>query len=369
MASMPAAPDAVEFSGRYSDGRSAAQVDAWARIEGDSLILRAVDGSELLRDRLDHVRLIDAPQSDAQGRIALGPEHMARFSFFSRELHALLRAAAPQLRADPYASAATGRRVLTAAVVAVASVALLVLVVVPLLARQIAQITPPAWAARAGRWISEEVIAHFSRRGGVCESPSGVAALQRLAQPLMQQARTPLALNIRVVDSATVNALALPGGQILILRGLIDNARDPGEVAGVLAHEIAHVELRHVTELFYRRSATSFIIGLVFGDVAGFSTAGFLAQTLIGARYSREAEEAADTRAFELLGAAGLASSGFADFFERMARVEGGAAELLAYVSTHPPSAQRAQRARAAARGGGRALDDAGWRDLRAICG
>lgn len=366
---MSVVSEPAEFRGRYSDGRSAVQIDAWARIDGDALVLRAADHSELVRETLASVRLIDAPQRDAQGRIALGPDHAARFSFFSPELHALLRAAVPQLRADPYGSAATGRRVLIAAVAALVSVALLVLVVVPLLAGQIARITPPSWEARAGGWIAEEVISHFAGRRAVCQAPAGIAALQRLTQMLSAHARTPFTLNVRVVDSSVVNALALPGGHILVLRGLLQAARDPNEIAGVLAHEIAHIELRHTTELFYRRSATSFIIGLVFGDALGFSVAGFLVQSLIGASHSREAETEADTRAFELLAAAGLDSRGFADFFERMARREGAVADLLAYISTHPASADRAQRARAASTGTGRALDEAGWRDLRAICG
>jgi predicted Zn-dependent protease len=168
------------------------------------------------------------------------------------------------------------------------------------------------------------------------------------------------------VDNGLVNAAAFPGRQIVLFRGLIDEAKSPDEIAGVLAHEIGHVEQRHVMAALIR----DFGISLVLGGADG----GAIAQGLLASRYSRSSESEADDYSMQALTAAHISAEPTAAFFERMGKEEsklGRAAVALSYVASHPLSKQRRQRFRAAAqqqKDTVPAIDDAHWRALKSIC-
>lgn len=185
---------------------------------------------------------------------------------------------------------------------------------------------------------------------------------------LASHANLHVPLRVRVIDSPMPNAFALPGGHVFILRGLFDLAQGPDEVAGVLAHEIAHIELRHPAEVAIKRATGAFLVGLLFGDVLGLSVLGVVADTLISAAYTRPAEADADRRGVEILSAAGVSAAPFAAFFERLAAKDAGMPDILAYLSSHPPSPERAQRARDGAHDGVPILDDGAWQALKTIC-
>lgn len=150
-------------------------------------------------------------------------------------------------------------------------------------------------------------------------------------------------------DSA-MNAFALPGGIIVVNRGLLSRAKSPEEVLGVLAHEMAHVEARHTLKAMAGR--LGFLVGyLSIAAIAGTDAAGVAAQAggLFTLKYSRDDESSADARGMEFLRNARVSPSGMIDFFSRL-EVEqaalgklGAAIELL---STHPLSSERVARIR-----------------------
>ncbi len=137
-----------------------------------------------------------------------------------------------------------------------------------------------------------------------------------------------------VLKDRSVNAFAAPGGHVVVLSGLIDEAKSGDEVAGVLAHEIAHVIHRHPMESLVRAMGLAVLAEALSGDGLGGTAAMLLAVTA----YSREAE--ADATAVALLEAAGYDPLGLTDFFGRMADEEkrSGAGLIPSYLSTHPPS-------------------------------
>ena len=124
---------------------------------------------------------------------------------------------------------------------------------------------------------------------------------------------------------------------MVVLSGLIDEAKSGYEVAGVLAHEIAHVIHRHPMESLVRAMGLAVLAEALSGDGLGGTAAMLLAVTA----YSREAE--ADATAVALLEAAGYDPLGLTDFFGRMAGEEkrSGAGLIQRYLSTHPPSEAR----------------------------
>ncbi len=142
-----------------------------------------------------------------------------------------------------------------------------------------------------------------------------------------------------ISESTDINAYALPGGVVVVNDGLIDAAANVGELAGVLAHEVQHVELRHGLRGVVKQAGLALVIMLTTGDASG-TLAGEAGQRLLGLKFSRDAERQADQTGFDRLVSVGVDPSGIASFFDTLAR-EGGAGRAE-FLSTHPASEERA---------------------------
>jgi predicted Zn-dependent protease len=201
--------------------------------------------------------------------------------------------------------------------------------------------------------------------GRFCNAPAGREALRTLAAALSPRSAE---LDVRVVDIDIVNAAALPGDHILIFEELLRRADGPDEVAGVLAHEIAHIENRHVSAAMVRQLSFGLFVSLVGGGT------GANLETFLQSRYSRGAEAEADEDAIRALQRARISPAGAAGFFARAAQAEarmGAIGRGLSYVSTHPDSLARERRFRESARSGTRytpPLNAKQWRALQRIC-
>jgi Zn-dependent protease with chaperone function len=209
--------------------------------------------------------------------------------------------------------------------------------------------------------------------GKRCTDPAGEAALAKLTRRLTEGVESPYAISVSVRDNRLVNAFALPGGRIVLLRGLLADAQSPDEVAGVLAHELTHTHNRHPTRALIANSGLSLLFELTIGNGTGASL-GLLLTTL---SYTRAMEAEADAGALELLRRAGIGSAGFAAFFERLEKHEeekGKATSLLfalpSYLRTHPATQQRLEAIHAdGGRGVSPALTQGDWDALKGICG
>ena len=225
--------------------------------------------------------------------------------------------------------------------------------------------TPPLVArlvpASVEQRLGDVMIGDFGRNG--CVDPAGLAALERLKQRIDPYDPR---LEVDVVKLPVVNAVTLPGGRIVVFDGLIQAARSPDEVAGVIGHEIGHVRHRDVMESLLRQLGLSVLLGGMEGHVGGVTNA------VLATTYSRGAEAKADDYAILLLKEAKVSPVATADFFTRL----GGKAErmerMTAYVASHPVSADRARRFRAAAVRDKAtytlALGPDQWQALRSIC-
>lgn len=122
--------------------------------------------------------------------------------------------------------------------------------------------------------------------------------------------------NIVVVRNEEVNAFALPGGNIVILSGLIQFSENPEEVAAVVAHEMAHVEKRHVIDRLMTELGLQVVFGvLVGGDAVILSE---ISKTLTSTYFSRQQEKEADDFALDLLRRCGIHPSSLGTLFRRM---------------------------------------------------
>jgi len=143
---------------------------------------------------------------------------------------------------------------------------------------------------------------------------------------------------IHVVDDPRVNALALPGGQIVVFTGLLAEAGSPDEVAGVLAHEIQHVLHRHGLKRIVQQLGGAAVISLATGggDLAGL--AGRVGE-LVQLSYGREQEAEADRDGLALLHRARLPPTALLAFFERLQRQ--APADTPEFLATHPDTGRR----------------------------
>jgi predicted Zn-dependent protease len=151
----------------------------------------------------------------------------------------------------------------------------------------------------------------------------------------------------QVVDRGEINALSLPGGPIYVNRGMLDAARNDGEVAGVLAHEISHIALRHATAQATKGQKFQFgaLAGQIIGSLIGGRTGAVVSQgSQIGIgtyflKYSREYEREADLLGAQIMARAGYDPRNMANMFQTIARRSGnGGPEWL---SDHPNPANR----------------------------
>ncbi len=150
----------------------------------------------------------------------------------------------------------------------------------------------------------------------------------------------------RLVNDTAINAFALPGGPIYLNRGIVEEADREAEVAGVLAHEIAHVALRHGTNQASKaqlvQAPLSILGGILGGGVASIVTevaGGFTANSLF-LIYSRDAERQADLLGAQILYDAGYDPTGMPEFFEKLAADGGGRGSE--FFSSHPNPENRA---------------------------
>ncbi|HKS05843.1 MAG TPA: M48 family metallopeptidase [Gemmatimonadaceae bacterium] len=236
---------------------------------------------------------------------------------------------------------------------------------VPTLANSVAAKVPVSWEEKVG----SSVAAAVAQTARPCNDPAATAALERIVQRLAADGRGgPYTYRVSIVDDKMVNALAAPGGYIVVFRGLLESAQSADEVAGVLAHEMQHVVLRHSTRQVLREVPFK-LIGAAIGESAAIDIV-----TTVGAyRYGRADERAADREGLRTLRAAGISPNGLIAFFERLQASEGQrGGSLPAYLSTHPSTASRVADLRAlagsAAYTSTPALDAAEWAALHGAC-
>jgi Zn-dependent protease with chaperone function len=237
---------------------------------------------------------------------------------------------------------------------------------VPVLADQVAAVLPARWEKPLGDAVDKQIRVIFS--GETCAFPSGARALEKLVGRLQSAAALPIPPEPAVLRSTIPNAFALPGGRIYVLSALLERARSPDELAGVLAHELGHVAHRDGLRRLVRDGGTGFLVGLLFGDVSGAGAALFAARTVLSASYARDLEEAADGFAIGVMRGLGRPTAPLGALLQRITGDDDGAIPSL--LRDHPLTPERVARLKEAdaAPAGPELLTAAEWRALKAIC-
>ena len=147
-------------------------------------------------------------------------------------------------------------------------------------------------------------------------------------------------IKVRVFDDETVNAFALPGDQLVIFTGLINYCKTPEELAGVMAHEIAHIQKDHVMKKLIKEVGVAMLFVIVAGN-GSFEIISEVLKTITSLAFDREQETVADIYAISLLGEAKINPSGLSEFLFRLSQEPDDFSDELLIISTHPGSADR----------------------------
>jgi Zn-dependent protease with chaperone function len=250
---------------------------------------------------------------------------------------------------------------------AAASIVLVVLYGMPLAADRLAPLVPESFERRIGDVSEQQVRLIFGDK--VCSSPAGQAAFTKLVNTLRDAAGLDPSVQMAVLSSPVPNAFALPGGKVFVFDALLAKADNPDEIAGVIAHELGHLKHRDNMQRLIYNGGTSFLIGLLFGDITGSSAVIFASRTLITSANSREAETAADTFSIELMQKLGRPPKAMGELMMRVTGKEGG--KGLTIISTHPLTEDRLARMSREDQTvkGPPLLTDGEWQALKGICG
>jgi beta-barrel assembly-enhancing protease len=160
-----------------------------------------------------------------------------------------------------------------------------------------------------------------------------------------QNDRTGIEFKFTVINNdSVINAFAIPGGFVYVYTGLLIKASNEAEIAGVLAHEIAHVAKRHGAKRLVREYGIDALLDVLVGDSSGIRLALDITKNLVFLDYGRDNEFESDSCAVEYLTSAGYNPNGMKTFLEVLATMGGSSSKLEQLLSTHPDSKDRVAR-------------------------
>lgn len=185
------------------------------------------------------------------------------------------------------------------------------------------------------RRLGQGVMDGIKRQGKLVDQGKALDAIREVGGKLTAGSRYKYEWHL--VDDPSINAFAVPGGFVVVHTGLVNSAGSAEELAGVLAHEVQHVEQRHALQALLYQLGWAALLTVVLGDPSAATTIVLL--QVGNLKFSRDLEAQADALGIETLRKAGIPPEGMAQFFRKMQETGGGAPP--AWLSTHPDTADR----------------------------
>ncbi len=361
-------------TGVYFDGKTSARREVAVEAAPDALRISASDGT-LLAEWPYPELVAQAAPADV---LRLGRRRdpvLARLD---------IRDAALATKIDEYAhgidrSGVTERRsrnkIIAWTFAATVSLVFIAVVLLPAIVERLAPLIPLSVEHRMGAAVDAQVRAMLdtekSSRPFECGleggEKAGRAALDKLIGKLETAAALPIPIKAAVVRRKESNAIALPGGNVYIFEGLVDAAKTPDELAGVIAHEIGHVAHRDGTRSILQAAGLSFLFGMLLGDFTGGGVVVIAARKIMESSYSRDVESSADRYGVELISKIGGDGRALGTMLERIAgSIEPG----ITILRDHPGTKARVELINSISppRRGPPLLDAAEWAALKRIC-
>ena len=204
------------------------------------------------------------------------------------------------------------------------------------------------WTPEQEKAIGQASAAKMISVFGLYENPAMVNYVNLVGNTVARQAPRDVPYHFAILDTEIINAFALPGGFIFITRGALANMKSEAELAGTLAHEVAHVDGRHLERQIRAKKNKQLASETLFQElgsrVPGPAELMTLAQDIVTealtTSYSPASEFEADKKGTEIAAVAGYRATGLRDFLQMLAQAD-DARRLGLWQKTHPPLAQR----------------------------
>lgn len=195
--------------------------------------------------------------------------------------------------------------------------------------------------------IGQQAAADLEREYGVVNDPRQLPRVQRIGRAIAAQSQRPnLPWTFRILNMSDVNAISLPGGPIYVTRGLLATGLSDAELAGVIGHEVAHVNERHAVKAIQRAMTYQLLSALVLGHSSSAvqQAADIAVQLALELPNSRSDEYAADAQGIRLAYNAGYPANGLVQFLQLLQRIT-GTQRTPEWLQTHPLTQERITRA------------------------
>jgi predicted Zn-dependent protease len=356
--------DVLEGAAVYFDGASSRKHQVTLRLGASLEIVR--DGSVVATWPFEKIRRADG-RMDRLRLSALSAPPLARLEIDDPATIEAVTARCTALDVHRGGANQTRRVVLWSAA-AIVSILGIVIYALPYAADRLAPLVPYSVEQRMGQAVDSQVRRIFG--GQICDAPEGKAAFAQLVEKLRTAGGIEHPLEANVLPSSIPNAIALPGGKIYLFDALLQKAESPDEVAGIIAHELGHAHHRHNMRTLIYNGGSSFLIGLLLGDITGGSAVIFTTRQLLQASHSREAEQEADDFAYATMRKLGRSPVPMAELLLRITGAEGKTLRGFSILSSHPLTEDRlaAAKKKDVANTGPEILSPAEWQALKAIC-
>ena len=349
---------------RYYDGKTATPHNVTIHATGSFIEILDQNETQIARWKVSDIKIIDKPTPPIPGKLGYAKQPHARLLMEDGKAWKYITT---KIKSEnkPFTLPTSIPALIAFAVIA-AGVLAFSFLGLPRLMENAAYLIPDQTAKAIGKNITDSMISSYR----VCNAPKGEAALQKLVNKISKHTSRDIIYNVRIVDETSVpNAFAAPGGYIILYKAVLDNASGPDDVAGVLAHEMSHVDLYHSAKSLVRNVGFSAMLAMMLGDASVVKVAGMINQL----HFSREDETAADEHAVKLLEKADIDPKGLSNFFESVLKIQGNVdvAGLLGYLSTHPETQERIENINKNRQKGLNyqpSLDQNDWQDLKNIC-
>lgn len=188
-------------------------------------------------------------------------------------------------------------------------------------------------------WQYEEKLSHiFLEKNNSCKNVAANQVLKEMIAGLypLSSKDHEFSIDISVIQSNKINAYATLGGKIFLTSELLKEAESPEEIAGILSHEIAHVENRHIMQAFIDYLITVKMLGIFTGDSSNID----LLRYSMDLNFTKLQENQADEDGLKRLKIAQIDNKGLIDFFKRMEEKNHNSGALQ-FISDHPSNSKR----------------------------
>ncbi len=369
---------------RYYNGRDLNALNAEVTLGEENLKIILEDGS-LFFWPYDKIIIIDKPDYGIPTKLSFKDEHEARLVVNDPNFYQVIYERIEKHH-KPSLSIGISWNTFAILIIGVVFIFLGLHYGLPRISGHIAENMPRSWEENLGSYVVKAITSDIES----CNNVEGQQALEKLVDELAKAIPNPggYKFKVRVVNDEMVNAFAAPAGEIVVFRGLIDNADNEDEIAGVLAHEMGHVIYQHPTKGLVTGLGISMLTAIIFGSTGDFASTAAVLSQVYQLKYSREYEMEADKMAGEVLYNVNIGSQGLSTFFSKISELDveikpkkkkkkknkdedrAEYVKILDYMSTHPATDDRIEMIKQFKQPANprKILNELEWKSLKRIC-